>query len=96
MDFMVHNQLPETLRMLGTEIERVKEDLRTGSLPSEIANSLLALGFIQLLIVFREATGASLKDLKALDRWWSQQGVTDPLAFDSWAAEVFQKHGIIV
>ena len=94
---MTHNQYPETVRLLGHEIERVRLNLCAGWLPSEIANSLHAAGFssIQLLVIFREATGASLKDIKALGQWWGRHGVTDPASFDSWAVEIFQRQGKI-
>ncbi len=89
--FMTQNQYPETIRRLGPEIESVKDALSSGQPPSEIANALHAQGLsdIELIIVFRAVTGASIRDLKALGQWWSVLGVTDPPAFDSWASEVF-------
>jgi hypothetical protein len=42
-------------------------------------------------MIFREATDASLGDLKAFGQWWGQHGVADSQAFDAWAAEVLQK-----
>jgi hypothetical protein len=90
---VVENQYPETVRILAPQIERVKVQLRGGTSPSKIANSLHAqgLGNIELLVIFLEATGASLGDLKAFGQWWGEQGVTDPAAFDAWAAEIFAK-----
>jgi len=44
-------------------------------------------------VIFREATGASLRDLKAFGQWWGQDGVTDCAAFDAWAREVLGKRG---
>src|SRR5262249_39497150 len=74
-------------------IERVKAQLRAGLRPSAIANSFHAegLGAIELVLIFREATGASLADIKAFGQWWGPQGVTDPEAFDGWAFEVLGK-----
>lgn len=94
---MTQNQYPETLLRLGPKIECVKEDLRAGRPPSEIANALYAQGLsnIELMIIFREATGASISELKAFGQWWSKLGVTDFPAFDSWAAEVFRQPGTI-
>jgi hypothetical protein len=94
---MTQNQYPETLLRFGPKIECVKEDLRAGRQPSEIANALNAQGLsnIELMIIFREATGASIRDLKAFGQWWSGLGVTDSPAFDSWAAEVFRQAGTI-
>ena len=90
---VVENQYPESVRILAPQIEQVRVQLRAGTPPSEIANSLHAqgLGTIQLLVIFLEATGASLVDLKAFGQWWGERGVTDPAAFDAWAAEVFAK-----
>jgi len=94
---MSQNQYPETLLRLGPEIEHVKEYLRAGRQPSEIANALHAkgLGNIELIFIFRAATGASIGDLKSLGQWWSELGVTDVPAFDSCAVEVFRKQGAI-
>jgi hypothetical protein len=94
---MSHNQYPETVRVLGPKIELVKEQLRARRPPSEIATFLHAQGLheLHLMIIFHEATGASLKDLKALGQWWGQRGVTDPQAFDAYAMEVFQKLGAL-
>lgn len=90
---MTQNQFAETVRRLGPEIEFIKEDLRSGRPPSEAANAPHAQGLsdIELMIIFREATGASIGNLKAFGQWWSRLGVTDPPAFDSWAAEVFRQ-----
>jgi hypothetical protein len=84
------NEDPPMRQFFWPEIERVRAQLRSGVRPSEIANSLHAegLGAIQLLVIFREATGAALSDLKAFGQWWSHKGVTDPEAFDEWASEV--------
>jgi hypothetical protein len=94
---VVENQYPETVRFFSPEIERVKAHLREGRPASEIANALHAQGLsaIQLLVIFLEATGAPLRDLKAFGQWWGHQGVTDPQAFDAWAAVVLQKQRTI-
>jgi hypothetical protein len=78
--------------LFAPEIERVKTQLRAGRSPSEIANSLHARGLspIQLLAIFREATGAPLRDLKAFGQWWGREGVTDRKAFDDWASKVLE------
>jgi hypothetical protein len=77
----------------GPEIESVKSQLDRGTRASQIASSLYAkgLGTIALVFIFREATGASLADLKALGRWCSHAGVTDADQFDAWAAQVFRR-----
>lgn len=92
---MTQNQYPDTVVRLGPKIESVKEDLRAGRPPSEIANALHAqrLSNIELMIIFREATGASIGELKAFGQWWGKLGVSDCPAFDSWAAEVFRQPG---
>lgn len=92
---MVENQYPEMVRLLRTEIELVREHLRAGRRASEVATALheRGLGTAQLLVVFLEATGASLGDLKAFGHWWGRNGVTDPEAFDAWAATVLRKLG---
>ncbi len=46
---------------------------------------------MHLLVVFKEATGASLGDLKSFGRWWGRHGVTDEVAFDAWGAEVLSR-----
>ena len=90
---VVENQYPETVRTFHPEIERVKDELRAGQSPSAIANALHAQGIgpVHLVVIFREATGASLADLKAFGQWWGQGGVTDREAFDAWAREVLGK-----
>jgi hypothetical protein len=87
------NQHSEMLRTFHPEIERVKGELRAGRLPSTIANELHAQGIgpLPLIAIFREATGASLGDLKAFGQWWGPNGVTDSQAFDAWAFEVLGK-----
>ena len=87
----MENQYPETLVALRPEIERVKSHLCAGGRPSAIANLLFVQGLsaIELIFVFREATGASIADLKAFGQWWGPQGVTDESEFDDWAARVF-------
>ena len=94
---MAENQYPETVRRLAPQIERTKVQLRAGTVPSELANSLHAegLGDIELLVVFLEATGASLGDLKAFGQWWSPEGVTNREAFDRWASAVLLKERAI-
>ncbi|RQO63804.1 hypothetical protein DBV14_02330 [Variovorax sp. KBW07] len=85
------NQYPEVLARLRTDISLTVERLHAGTSPSEIANGLLAQGLttMEIVIVFREATGASIRDLKGFGQWWSERGVTDRDAFDSWAAKAF-------
>ena len=90
---VVENQYPETVRRLHPEIERVKDDLRAGQSPAAIANSLHAqgIGTFDLIVIFCEATGASLIDLKRFGQWWGRDGVTDREAFDARAREVLGK-----
>lgn len=85
------NQYPAICEELRPEIERVRNHLRRGGRPSEVATALhtQGLGSIRLLLVFREATGASLADLKSFGEWWGEHGVTDADAFDAWAREAF-------
>tara|TARA_R110002073_G_scaffold103264_1_gene233825 strand:+ start:367 stop:513 length:147 start_codon:yes stop_codon:yes gene_type:complete len=46
---------------------------------------------MEIILVFREATGAGLADLKCFGQWWSETtGVTDVAAFDAWADEVLK------
>jgi hypothetical protein len=92
------NKYPELIVVFAPEIERVKAHFRDGRPASEIANTLHARGLsaIQLVMIFREATGASLHDLKTFGQWWGRQGgVTDPEAFDAWGAEVLAKQRTI-
>jgi len=74
------------------EIELVRGELEKGTRASKIANNLHAkgLGTIELLFIFRRATGASLGDLKAFGEWWGNSGVTDADKFDAWAAQAFR------
>jgi hypothetical protein len=90
---VAENQYPETVRAFHSEIERVKAELRAGRRPSAIANGLHAqgIGALHLILIFHEATGASLGDLKAFGQWWGPNGVTDSEAFDAWAFEVLGK-----
>ena len=90
---MVENQYPETVRTFHPEIEWVKDELRAGRSPSAIANALhvRGIGALRLIVIFREATGASMGDLKAFGQWWGRGGVTDREAFDAWAREVLGK-----
>jgi hypothetical protein len=87
----MENQYPATCEALRSEIAEVRSHLARGLRASVIANALHArgLGNIQLLIVFLEATGASLGELKAFGQWWGEEGVTDADGFDEWADEVF-------
>lgn len=87
------NQYPETLARLYGDVARTRARLQEGTPPSEIANALLFQGLssFEILIVFKEATGASIRDLKALGQWWSDSGVTDVHAFDRWAREAFTR-----
>jgi hypothetical protein len=86
------NQYPDLVERLAPQIATVKEDLRAGRLPSDIANALRASGLlnIHLMVICLQATGASIAELKAFDRWWGPQGVTDASAFNAWAAHVFK------
>jgi hypothetical protein len=76
-----------------SEIEWVSRELENGTRPSQIANGLhgRGLGAVQILFVFREATGAPIRDLKAFGQWWSHAGVTDANQFDAWAAQVLRR-----
>jgi hypothetical protein len=86
------DQTEELKLRFRTEIESVSSQLAKGTRASQIANALHAKGFgaIELLFIFRQATGASLGDLKAFGQWWSDAGVTDADQFDAWAAHVFR------
>ncbi|MGJ7558886.1 hypothetical protein ACSFBI_33490 [Variovorax sp. RB3P1] len=88
------NQYPETLARLCGDIARTKARLQGEASPSEIANTLFLQGLssIEIFIVFKEATGASIRDLKAFSQWWGASGVTDRDAFDCWAGEAFSLH----
>jgi hypothetical protein len=85
------NQYLETLERLYGDIASTKAHLQGATPPSGIANALLRQGLssIEIFIVFKEATGASIRDLKAFGQWWSDSGVTDIHAFDCWAKEAF-------
>ena len=89
----MENQYRGARFLLMPEIDRVKAQLAEGRPPSAIANELHARGFgaVQLLLIFIEATGASLRDAKAFGQWWGHQGVTDPKAFDDQARELLAK-----
>jgi hypothetical protein len=89
------NQYPEIRERLLPQIERVRAHLARGERASAVATSLQAegIGNIELLMIFGEATGASLGDPKAFGQWWSDQGVTDAGAFDRWAEDVFPRAG---
>ena len=78
---------------LRSEIQQARAYLTAGGRPSNIANLLHAHGLstIQLLLVFKEATGASLADLKSFGQWWGSKGVTDEAAFNAWSAEVLSR-----
>ncbi|WP_213957014.1 hypothetical protein [Variovorax sp. dw_954] len=69
----------------------VREQLRGGRRASELANQLYREGThsIQIVLIFHQATGASIADLTAFGSWWGRRGVTDAHAFDEWAREVF-------
>ena len=75
------------------EIEWVRSQLEKGTPASQIANALHAkrLGTIEIIFIARQATGASLGDLKAFGQWWNYSGVTDANQFDAWAAQVFRR-----
>ena len=69
----------------------VEEMLGRGVAASEVTNQLVAkgLGRIQLVYVFRQATGARLMDLKQFaDMVCLRRGVTDVEAFDALAEAV--------
>jgi hypothetical protein len=89
----VDGKSPMMRLVLAPAIDRVGVELEAGRPPSEIANALHAEGLsaIEVLMVFREATGASLADLKAFGQWWDHRGVTDREAFDAWAKTVLRK-----
>jgi hypothetical protein len=90
------NQAEYWRKKLRPQVDRMREDLASGIAPSEIANRLLredGLGTINIIMVFCQATGASLGDVKLLGQWWSHRtGVTDASALDEWAAQVFARH----
>jgi len=84
------DQTQELEVLFRSEIESVGNQLKTGTRASQIANDLHAkgLGTIQIVFIFRQATGASLGDLKAFGQWWSHGGVTDADQFDACASRV--------
>lgn len=77
---------------LQEEILFVVARLQNGDKPSEIANALHKKGLspIQIVYAFRQATGASLSNLKSLGQWWGSRGVTDLEAFDESAGRAFR------
>ncbi len=88
---MAQNQYPDRVQELRSEIEYAKSQLAAGISASNIANELLRKGLsvIDIVIVGRETTGASLGDLKSFGKWWGEGGVTDAEGFDEWASQVF-------
>src|SRR5689334_4493626 len=93
LSLMTGDQTEELRLRFRSEIESVRSQLEKGLRASQIANSLHAkgLGPIELLFICREATGASIGDLKAFGQWWSDAGVTDADQFDAWAVHVFRR-----
>lgn len=89
----MENQHAEVVAALRPQIEQARAHFAARRHASEIANLLHAQGLsaIQLIVVFREATGASIGDLKAFGQWWGRAGVTDEIAFDAWAADVLSR-----
>ena len=89
----MENQYPDTVLALRPQIERARASLAASNRPSEVANLFHAEGLsaLQIIVVFREATGASLTDLKSFGQWCGRQGVTDEAAFDARAAEVLSR-----
>ncbi|NUP08823.1 MAG: hypothetical protein HOW73_22480 [Polyangiaceae bacterium] len=75
------------------ETDAVRDGPAAGRPASTLANELhqRGLGLIQILVVFRQATGAGIGDLKDLAQWWGADGVTDTQAFDDWAAQIFPR-----
>ncbi|MEJ8846189.1 hypothetical protein [Variovorax rhizosphaerae] len=69
----------------------VRAQLREGRRVSELANQLYREGThaVQILLIFHQATGTPLEDLRGFGRWWGIGGVSDADAFDEWAKEVF-------
>ncbi|MEJ8859275.1 hypothetical protein WKW79_32235 [Variovorax robiniae] len=69
----------------------VRAQLRAGRRVSELANQLYREGThaAQIMLIFHQATHATLDELKGFGRWWGMGGVTDADAFDDWAREVF-------
>ncbi len=88
------NQYEYWRKKLKPQIESVKAALAARTPASELADVLLrehGLGSIHIIMIFREATGASLGDLKSFGQWWdSSKGVIDAAAFDAWADEVLR------
>tara|TARA_R110002096_G_C14655898_1_gene726939 strand:- start:8082 stop:8378 length:297 start_codon:yes stop_codon:yes gene_type:complete len=87
------NQHPHLSKKLQTAIEHARQALASGTAASTLANALnqQGLGGMEIILVFREATGAGLADLKCFGQWWSETtGVTDVAAFDAWADEVLK------
>jgi hypothetical protein len=93
MSSPIGDQTDELRLRFRAEIDWVSAQLQTGTRASQIANALHAqgLGTIELIFVFREATGASLGDLKAFGQWWGHAGVRDADQFDAWAAQVLRR-----
>jgi hypothetical protein len=86
----MENQYPQTVTELAPQIRRVHEALCDGGLASVEANRLHAegLGNLQIIIVFKEATGIGLGEAKLFGQWWGEDGVTDADAFDAYADEL--------
>jgi len=90
------NQYPELLTRSREHIAVVAARFALGGRPSDVANLLhtRGVGDIQMMVIFKQVVGAALGDLKAFGQWWGEDGVTDPSAFDAWAAVVWEKNGI--
>ncbi|MBK9034927.1 MAG: hypothetical protein IPL61_27300 [Myxococcales bacterium] len=89
------NQHEHLCTKLQPQIRRTRAALAAGTAPSRVANELLrvdGLGTIAIILVFCEATGASLGDVQALGHWWNRDtGVTAAGPFDEWARRAFAK-----
>lgn len=89
---MVQDQSPELRIKFQSAIEQTKKALEAGKRPSTVVQSLHreGIGALELIFILREATGASLSDLKTFGLWWSREhGVVDPDAFDEHARDAF-------
>lgn len=76
---------------MASHVVWTEQMLAQGMAPSAITNQLITMGLgrIQLVYVFRQATGARLMDLKHFaDLVCLQRGVTDIEAFDALARDI--------
>ncbi len=87
------NQYEQTLERLEPEIKLVAGKLSESVKASTIVNELFSMGLqkFEMIFIFRQATGASIGDLKSLGQWLSDEGITNIEAFDERANEILNR-----